>query len=74
MSERTNKAASALGKLRWAGVSATERAEIMRALGKRRQALLTDAERAEIGQRLAAARAAKRAIVKQNPPAGQSAE
>ena len=73
MSERTNKAASALGKLRWAGVSAEERQAAMTELGKRRQALLTPADRLAIGKRLAAARAAKR-IVKQNPSAGQSGE
>lgn len=60
MGKRKTMTASQMGRKRWQGVSAEDRAELMRAASARRVASLTQEQRAEIGKRLAAARAAKR--------------
>lgn len=63
MSE-ANKAAVALGKLRWAGVSAEDRAAEMRERTQQRNATLTPAQRRAIAKKAAAASAKARSAKK----------
>lgn len=62
------KAAQEMGRKRWEGVTAEERAEQMKIAGHARQAALTQEERKELARNAAKVRWAKKRATKKGKP------